>query len=140
MYDGVPCAQDATRCCYNAAKWCPDGGDTCVTDNGAYPFGDMRIFPTQMIEAGAMYPFPNAILFNWSQLIVLAFGNMGALDFQARCMASKSARIATVGCVVSGILCIAVGVPFTFLGSIARIYYGPDSQYASYETDVRYIY
>ena len=138
LYDGVPCAQDATLCCYNAAKWCPDGG-TCVTDNGAYPVGDMRMFPTQMIEAGAMYPFPNAILFNWSQLIVLAFGNMGALDFQARCMASKSARIATIGCIVSGILCIVVGVPFSFLGSIARIYYGPDSQYASYETDVRYI-
>jgi hypothetical protein len=36
MHDGVPCTQDATLCCYNAAKWCPDGvgGATCEIDNG----------------------------------------------------------------------------------------------------------
>jgi hypothetical protein len=36
MYQGVPCTQDATLCCYNAAKWCPDGVDsaTCEVDNG----------------------------------------------------------------------------------------------------------
>jgi hypothetical protein len=36
MYEGVPCSQDATLCCYNAAKWCPDGVEsaTCVVDNG----------------------------------------------------------------------------------------------------------
>jgi Na+/proline symporter len=92
-----------------------------------------------MTDAHAMAPFPNAIVFNWVTLIVLAFGNMGALDFQARCMAAKSAKIATIGCLVAGVLCIILGVPFAYLGSIARLYYGPDTTRASYETDVRYI-
>jgi hypothetical protein len=105
----------------------------------AYPIGDQRTFPNQMTDAHAMAPFPNAIVFNWVTLIVLAFGNMGALDFQARCMAAKSAKIATIGCLVAGVLCIILGVPFAYLGSIARLYYGPDTARASYETDVRYI-
>ena len=105
----------------------------------AYPNGDQRTFPNQMRDAHAMAPFPNAIVFNWATLIVLAFGNMGALDFQARCMAAKSAKIATIGCLVAGVLCIILGVPFAYLGSIARLYYGPDTTRASYETDVRYI-
>jgi hypothetical protein len=174
MHEGVPCDQDVTLCCYNSAKWCPDGLDsaTCVVDNGgeqsrcyallscedashrvsscgteitvllyylqtAYPIGDRRSFPTQMTDAHAMAPFPNAIAFNWATLIVLTFGNLGALDFQARCMAAKSAKIATMGCLIAGALCIILGVPFAYLGSIARIYYGPDSTRASYETDVR---
>jgi Na+/proline symporter len=91
-----------------------------------------------MTDAHAMAPFPNAIVFNWATLIVLTFGNLGALDFQARCMAAKSAKIATNGCLISGMLCILLGVPFAYLGSIARIYYGPDSTRASYETDVSY--
>ncbi|KAL3762641.1 hypothetical protein ACHAW5_007212 [Stephanodiscus triporus] len=137
MYEGVPCTQDATLCCYNASKWCPDGvgSATCVMDNGAYPIGDQRSFPNQMTDAHAMAPFPNSIVFNWATLIVLAFGNMGALDFQARCMAAKSAKIATIGCFIAGVLCIILGVPFAYLGSIARIYYGPDTTNASYETD-----
>ena len=91
-----------------------------------------------MTDAHAMAPFPNSIVFNWATLIVLAFGNMGALDFQARCMAAKSAKIATIGCFVAGCLCIILGVPFTYLGSIARVYYGPDTTNASYETDVSF--
>ena len=32
-YDGVPCVNDPTKCCYNADKWCPSD-DECVADNG----------------------------------------------------------------------------------------------------------
>ena len=93
-----------------------------------------------MTDAHSMAPFPNAIVFNWATLIVLSFGNMGALDFQARCMAAKSAKIATIGCLIAGVLCIILGVPFAYLGSIARLYYGPDTTRAVYETDVRPFY
>jgi len=37
MYDGVPCTQDASLCCYNTEKWCPDESN-CTLDNG----GEMR--------------------------------------------------------------------------------------------------
>lgn len=60
-----------------------------------------------------------------------------ALDFQQRCIASKTPRTATIGCAISGCLCLALGIPFSYLGSIARVYYGPDTPYATYETDVR---
>lgn len=33
MYDGVPCSQDASLCCYNTEKWCPDDLN-CTIDNG----------------------------------------------------------------------------------------------------------
>ena len=89
-----------------------------------------------MTDAHAMAPFPNAITFNWATLIVLTFGNLGALDFQARCMAAESGKVATIGCIIAGCLCLLLGVPFAYLGSIARIYYGPDSARASFETDV----
>ncbi len=58
-----------------------------------------------------------------------------ALDFQARCMASKTAKIATFGCAIAGCLTFVVGIPFAYLGSITRVYYGPDSARASFETD-----
>lgn len=60
-YQGVPCTNDATKCCYNEALWCPTT-DNCRSDNGAYPFGDKRTFDDQMFDAGALSPFPNAIL------------------------------------------------------------------------------
>ncbi len=164
MYDGVPCTQDASLCCYNTEKWCPDESN-CTLDNGgeardernqsllcwyshytfsllstapAYPIGDQRSFPNQMTDAHSLAPFPNAIVFNWATVLVLSFGNLAALDFQQRCIASKTPRIATIGCAISGCLCLALGIPFTYLGSIARVYYGPDTPYATYETDVSY--
>jgi len=63
------------------------------------------------------------------------FGNLAALDFQARCMASKTAKIATIGCIVAGFLTFLVGVPFSYLGAIVRYYYGPDSIYAAFDPD-----
>jgi len=51
-------------------------------------------------------------------------------------MASKTARTATIGCVIAGLCTFFVGIPFSFLGSIARVFYGPDSIHAEFETDV----
>ncbi|KAL7468369.1 hypothetical protein ACHAXS_008592 [Conticribra weissflogii] len=134
MYDGVPCEYDVSACCYNTEKWCPSD-DQCFYDNGAYPFGDQRHFHDQMTSAYSLSPFPNALVFNWATIFVLSFGNLAALDFQARCMASKTAKVATIGCLLAGCLTFMVGVPFAYLGSITRVHYGPDSARASFETD-----
>lgn len=134
MYEGVACENDATMCCYNADKWCPSN-DNCKTDNGAYPFGDLRIFDNQMTDAHSLSPFPNAIMWNWATIFVLGFGNLAALDFQARCMASKTPKIATMGCAIAGCLTFIVGIPFAYMGAITRVHYGPDSARAEFETD-----
>jgi hypothetical protein len=119
MYDGVACSIDPSLCCYNTAKWCPSDTN-CTTDNGAYPFGDKRMFIDQMTQPTALTPFPNAIFWNWCTIIILGVGNLGALDFQARCMSSKSPRVATIACLVAGCMCLAIGIPFALLGGIVR--------------------
>eukprot|EP00804_Cyclotella_cryptica_P024232 CCRYP_013270-RA/>CCRYP_013270-RA protein AED:0.19 eAED:0.18 QI:0/0/0/0.88/1/1/9/0/664 len=134
MYDGVPCSNNSTQCCYNEELWCPSP-DNCRVDNGAYPFGDQRKFSNQMTDPYALTPFPNAIMFNWATIFVLGFGNLAALDFQARCMASKTPKVATVSCLIAGCLTFAVGIPYGYLGAITRVYYGPDSARAEFETD-----
>jgi len=75
MYDGVPCENDVTACCYNTDKWCPSD-NKCFYDNGAYPFGDQSHFTDQMTNAYSLTPFPNAVVFNWANIFVLAFGNL----------------------------------------------------------------
>lgn len=135
LYEGVPCSTDPNNCCYNAAKWCPDHNNNCRADNGAYPFGDLPIFYSEMSDPSGLAPFPNAIFFNWATIFILGFGNLAALDFQARCMASKTEFIATVGCLLAGCITFLTGIPFSYLGAITRVYYGPDSIYASFEAD-----
>lgn len=129
MYDGIPCFiaanrtdDDFVQCCYNTAKWCPSGSsDNCERyDRGAYPTGDQRMYPDQMTNPLALSPFPNAIVWNWATIFVLAFGNLAALDFQARCMASKTPQIASTACFMAGLMTIVVGFPFSFLGGITR--------------------
>jgi len=74
LYDGVPCDFVENAFCYNAAKYCTDPSDpgTCgLIDNGAYPFGDKRLFGSQMTDAAALTPFPNAILWNWATIFIL---------------------------------------------------------------------
>lgn len=61
MYDGIPCSTNVSQCCYNAERWCPSS-ENCTADNAAYPFGDQRVFPSQMIDAAALSPFPNAVV------------------------------------------------------------------------------
>ena len=92
IYNGTACtATNATgACCYNIEQWCPDylnndGDYQCDRyDRGAYPTGDKRHWPDQMTDYDALAPFPNAIFWNWATIFILAFGNLGALDFQAR--------------------------------------------------------
>ena len=105
MYNGTACANQEGACCYNDEVYGPDG-----VDNGAYPFGDQRVFSDQMTNAVALSPFPNAIFFNWATVFILAFGNLSALDFQARCMAAQTPRIASIGCLIGGLFTFFVGV------------------------------
>jgi Na+/proline symporter len=135
MYEGVPCDNDPSLCCYNTAKWCPNYPDCDRADNMAYPIGDQPSFPKEMTSPYGLKPFPNAILWNWATIFILGFGNLAALDFQARCMASKTPKIATIGCLVAGVLTFVVGIPFSYLGAITRYYYGPDSTTAVFEAD-----
>jgi hypothetical protein len=145
LYEGVPCNVDPSKCCYNEALWCPNGGPHCDRyDRGAYPFGDKAIFADQMAHPDAVSPFPNAIVFNWATIFVMTFGNLGALDLEARCLAgkeliasdhartelnlillvsnisAKTPRIARLSFIISGCLVIIVTVPFAYLGSITR--------------------
>ena len=90
LYDVVDCANNPGAKCYNQQLWCPANGTECVADNGAYPFGDQRIFDNQMSDPVSLTPFPNAIFWNWATIFILGFGNLAALDFQARCMAARS--------------------------------------------------
>ena len=60
----------------------------------AYPVGDKTQINSQMTDADALDPIPNAIFFNWVTIFVLGFGNLAALDFQARVFGSKTPQIA----------------------------------------------
>jgi hypothetical protein len=123
MYNGVQCDNDPLLCCYNIEKWCPaysSGGACDRYDRGAYPIGDMRVYKGQMTDAQALTPFPNSIMWNWATIIILGVGNMGALDFQARCMAAKSPNAARVGCLLAGCFSLLIGIPFAYLGAITR--------------------
>jgi hypothetical protein len=121
MYDGVACSVNTDLCCYNTEKWCPMGSPNCDRfDRAAYPIGDQRIYSGQMTDPLALSPFPNAILWNWATILILGFGNLAALDFQARCMAAKTPTTARLGCIIGGLLTFFIGVPFAYLGAITR--------------------
>ena len=122
LYSGEPCQYQTGFCCYNSTLHCPDGPDIgCLSsDNGAYPIGDQNIFHSGMTDPLANTPFPNAIFWNWSTIFILAFGNLAALDFQARCMAAKTPQIARIGCFIAAVFTLFVAIPFSFMGSITR--------------------
>jgi hypothetical protein len=82
--------------------------------------GDKALYGDQMTNPSALAPFPNAIVWNWATVVILAVGNLGALDIQSLCMSSVSARTARVGCILSGIITIVVGITFSYLGGISR--------------------
>jgi Na+/proline symporter len=129
LYNGTACVNIPDACCYNTET------NAAALDNGAYPFGDQRIFKDQMSNYLALTPFPNAMFWNWATIFILGFGNLAALDFQARCLAAKTPRTATLGCLIGGCFTFLVGIPFAYLGAITRKYYGPDSIYAEFEAD-----
>ncbi|PNH00857.1 High-affinity choline transporter 1, partial [Tetrabaena socialis] len=109
------------------------GAGTC--DNFAYPVGDHLVWPKSMADPDAYAPFPNAILLNWATIFVLGFGNLCALDFQARCMAAKGPNVARIANFIAGAVLVCLGVPFGLLAGLARKHYGPDSVYANFEAD-----
>jgi hypothetical protein len=123
MYFGEPCVNVPDSLCYNATHWCTDPSDTSTCsriDNGAYPFGDQRVFGKQMTSADVLTPFPNAVFWNWATIFILGFGNLAALDFQVRCMAAINPRTAILGCLIGGCFTFFIGVPFSYLGAIVR--------------------
>jgi Na+/proline symporter len=75
------------------------------------------------------------INWNWCTIFILGFGNMAALDFQARCMAAKGPRIARIACILAGCFTVFIGVPFAYMGAITRVSYGPDSVYGDFTAD-----
>jgi len=89
----------------------------------------------QMVNPYALDPEPNAIVWDWATIFILGVGNLAALDFQARSMASKTPKIARRGNFIAGLLVIFIGVPFAYLGATTRVYYGADSVYSSYNAD-----
>jgi predicted exporter len=79
-----------------------------------------EVFHNQMTDALALSPFPNAIFWNWATIFILGFGNLAALDFQARCMAGKTPQASRIGCLVAGCVTLLIGIPFAYLGAITR--------------------
>mmetsp|Transcript_7377 Transcript_7377/g.13099 ORF Transcript_7377/g.13099 Transcript_7377/m.13099 type:complete len:904 (-) Transcript_7377:200-2911(-) len=100
--------------------------------SAAYPVGDKGLHWSGMTDADAYDPIPNAIVLNWATVIVLALGNLMALDFQARCFAAKTPTTAQAGCLLAGFLCGALGVFNTFNCGTVRALYGPSSPHAEY--------
>lgn len=98
----------------------------------AYPVGDAGMFWSQMTDGDALDPIPNAIVMNWSTIFVLGFGNLMALDFQARVMAAQTPKIATTGNILAGLITWAIGIPFAFTSGVARALYGPSSPHAEF--------
>ena len=78
--------------------------------------------------------FPHLISQAFS-IFILGIGNLGALDFQARCMASKTPTTARLGCIIGGLFTFFIGIPFAYAGAITRVYYGPDSVHGEFEAD-----
>ena len=71
-----------------------------------------RVVPDFLLQGGdvvhpdALDPIPNAIHFNWITIFVLGFGNLAALDFQARVFSAKTPMTAVGGCLLGGgLLC-----------------------------------
>ncbi|KXZ46447.1 hypothetical protein GPECTOR_43g883 [Gonium pectorale] len=108
---------------------------TRLCDNNYYPRGELVIVPGAMRNPDAYAPAPNALLYNWASIFVLAFGNLCALDFQARSIACKSPRAARAANLTAGCLLLLLALPFGLLGGLARRHYGPDSPYATFEPD-----
>ena len=98
----------------------------------AYPVGDKGMFWSQMTDGDALDPIPNAIVMNWATIFVLGFGNLMALDFQARVMAAKTPNTAVYGNIAAGLITWAIGIPFAYVSGVARALYGPSSPHAEF--------
>ena len=74
-----------------------------------YPLGDAGAIPAGLVDINAYDPIPNAVFFNWVTVIVLAFGNICAIDFQARVMAAKDGKTAKWSCFFAGCVVMVIG-------------------------------
>ena len=101
----------------------------------AYPLGDFSMSFNQLADGDALDPIPNAIVLNWATMIVLAFGNLGALDFQARVFASKGPKTAVAGCFLAAIIAWIIGGVFMNIPGAVRALYGPSSPHAEFVAD-----
>ena len=101
----------------------------------AYPLGDKPRHASGIADDNAYDPIPNALVFNWATILVLGFGNLGALDFQARVFASKTPTVAVIGCVVAGLITWLVGILFSYNSGSIRALYGPSSPHAEFVAD-----
>jgi len=101
----------------------------------AYPLGDKPEVSEQLHDEDALDPIPNAIVLNWATMIVLAFGNLGALDFQARVFASKGPKTAVAGCFMAGCIAWIIGAVFCHIPGAVRALYGPSSPHAEFVAD-----
>ncbi len=120
------------------AKGAGDGSFSLPTAPGispAYPIGDEMMFGEGMTNPDSYDPIPNAITFNWATIFVLGFGNLAALDFQARVFASKTPKIAVIGCVIGGVVTWCVGISLSFITGAIRATYGPSSPHAEFVAD-----
>jgi hypothetical protein len=57
---------------------------------------------------------------NWATIFILGFGNLAAIDFQQRSMAAKTGFGARVANVLAACLCLVIGIPIAYTGSILR--------------------
>lgn len=117
------------------AGWCINNLPGAPGRGPAYPNGDEPAFGEQMNDPNALDPIPNAIHFNWITIFVLGFGNLAALDFQARVFGARTPKVAMIGCILGGIISWIVGITFSFTSGSARALYGPSSPYAEFVAD-----
>lgn len=115
-----------------ATAWIRGNMPSAAGVSVAYPVGDMPVIGAGLTDPDSYDPIPNAIFFNWATVIVLAFGNCMALDFNARCFSAKSARTAQISCLIAGVIAGAVGVFNTWNAGTMRALYGPSSPHAEF--------
>lgn len=117
------------------SAWVLNNMPTAAGQGIAYPLGDKNMVGEQMTDADVLDPIPNAIHFNWITIFVLGFGNLAALDFQARVFGAKGPKTAVAGCILGGVISWIVGITFSFTSGAARALYGPSSPYAEFVPD-----
>lgn len=115
-----------------ATAWIQGNMPSSAGVSVAYPVGDMPVIGAGLTDPDSYDPIPNAIFFNWATVIVLAFGNCMALDFNARCFAAKSGKTAQISCILAGIIAGIVGVFNTWNAGTMRALYGPSSPHAEF--------
>jgi ABC-type sulfate transport system permease component len=57
---------------------------------------------------------------SWATIFILGFGNFAALDFQSRCMAAQTPRMARYACFIASAFTLLIGIPFSYLGAVTR--------------------